>query len=187
MHTRATLVAVFCLTATLVAASGKPATAPNVQLLPSVLSEAQEAWLLAVAHNSRPASLPFPAPNVSQLTGLDVRAAAHEQQLRNSNLRHGHIVDVLFNSTAANRKTMAYDTVGDSATWTGHFLAAQAMRAAYSQGAADTVMNCPESFCREFDGKFCAIYHGATFKNSQPRVPIIPHRLYLPSQNLSCK
>jgi len=49
-----------------------------------------------------------------------------------SNLRDGHVVDVVYKERVLNSTALMYNTVGDAAMWTGSYLASQAFRLAAS-------------------------------------------------------
>jgi hypothetical protein len=71
---------------------------------------------------------PLPQP------GLHHRARRHNAQIRAEHLPGGTIADTYY-QTAALQKPIAYHGVGDSAIWTGSYLAAEALRAEVTNAA----------------------------------------------------
>jgi hypothetical protein len=97
----------------------------------SLLSTTQRTWAFANNLNTQgggPKGVPWPALDANQSAGVQAWATAWQAQMNTANLRNGHVVDVLLSSYSTAASPVAYDTVGDSCTWTGTYLAAQAFR-----------------------------------------------------------
>lgn len=107
---------------------------PRILPLPTEVTP----WTFALNPSPSPLSLylslqPSPPPPLQYAQLLQI-AADHAQTLVTRNIRYDHVVDILFNSYDDNATAVSYDTVGDAATWTGHFLALHAFKSAASNG-----------------------------------------------------
>lgn len=88
------------------------------------LSDAQKDMLRALARGE---VKPWPPATAAQLGGLHEKAATQWDVLHRDMLPHGQVVDVFWNDYERT-SPMRYETVGDATCWTGHYLAALALR-----------------------------------------------------------
>ncbi len=88
------------------------------------LTDAQKDMLRALARGD---VKPWPPATAVQLGGLHEKAAKQWDVLHRDMLPHGQVVDVFWNDYERT-SPMRYETVGDATCWTGHYLAALALR-----------------------------------------------------------
>lgn len=120
--------------ALLAAAVSVRAAVPGDMLTPAQLS-----WMRGVARSQRPGS--WPALNDSQAAFLAQRAATFETNFESCCLCVGHkpgymVVDAIWSGPNRQPPVAKWDDVGDSAAWTGHYLAAMAYKYNVTQDAA---------------------------------------------------
>lgn len=99
---------------------------------PPPISSAQETWLRNMSNGIETY---WPELTPPQALALYDKTEAYFDYLKDGHLPYGQVVDVWWDSHDRNSPVM-YDTVGDSACWTGHYLAALACRYAATSDPA---------------------------------------------------
>jgi len=100
-----------------------------------VHAEATDAQRAVLRGLARGETLPWPGISADQAAYLEQKAEKYLQAFQQDHLPHGGAADVWW--TDDTRATVhLYDTLGDSACWTGHYLAALAFKYAVTKDAA---------------------------------------------------